>query len=80
MSIRVTHGIALLGACALWACSKKDNTADSIATADSVAKAAAAAAPPPAPTPPPLTDANILALLDEANAADSTAGSIAATK
>jgi len=80
MSIRVTHGIALLGACALWACSKSDNKADSIAAADSAAKAAAAAAPPPAPAPAPLTDANIAALLDEANAGDSAAGNIASTK
>ncbi len=79
MSIRVTHGIALLGACALWACSKSDNKADSIAAADSAAKAAAAT-PPPAPAPAPLTDANIAALLDEANAGDSAAGNIASTK
>ncbi len=80
MSIRVTHGIALLGACALWACSKSDNKADSIAAADSAAKAAAAAAPPAAPAPAPLTDANIAALLDEANAGDSAGGNIASTK
>jgi putative membrane protein len=81
MSIRLARGTALLGACALWAaCSKTDNKADSAAAADSAAKAAAAAAPPPAPTPPPLTDANIAAILDAANAADSAAGKIASTK
>jgi putative membrane protein len=79
MSIRGTRGIALLGVCALWACSKGSEKADSAALADSAAKAAAAA-PPPAPTPPPLTDANIAALLDEANAGDSTIAAIAVVK
>ena len=44
---------------------------------------AAAATPAPAPAPaaaPALTDANIAAILDGANAADSAAGSVAATK
>ena len=81
MSTRLTRGIAVLGASALWAtCAKGDKTADSTAAADSTAKAAAAAAPPPAPAPAALTDANILALLDEANAGDSTGGALAATK
>jgi len=80
MSIRLARAAALLGACALWgACSKSDNKADSAAAADSAAKAAAAAAPA-TPTPPPLTDANIAAILDAANAADSAAGKIASTK
>jgi putative membrane protein len=77
MSIRVIRGVALLALCASWACAKKDTAADSVAAADSAAKAAAAAAPPP---PPPLTDANIVALLDEANAGDSTLGNLASTK
>jgi putative membrane protein len=81
MSIRLARAAALLGACALWgACAKSDSKADSAAAADSAAKAAAASAPPPAPTPPPLTDANIAAILDAANAADSAAGKIASTK
>jgi putative membrane protein len=81
MSIRLARAAALLGACVLWgACAKSDNKADSAAAADSAAKAAAATAPPPAPTPPPLTDANIAAILDGANAADSAAGKIASTK
>jgi putative membrane protein len=63
----------------LWACSKDRQRADSIAAADSAAKAAAAVPPPP-PAPPPLTDANIAALLDEANMGDSTLGAMAATK
>ena len=83
MSIRLSRGIALLGACALWAaCSKSDTKVDSAAVADSTAKANAAAAPAPAPppAPAPLTDANIVAILDGANATDSAAGSVAATK
>jgi putative membrane protein len=79
MSIRGTCGIALLSVCTLVACKKGTEGADSAALADSAAKAAAAA-PPPAPTPPPLTDANILALLDEANAGDSTIAAIAVVK
>jgi putative membrane protein len=51
-----------------------------MAAADSAAKANAAAAPPPAPAPAQLNDANIAALLDEANAADSADGQLASTK
>jgi putative membrane protein len=65
---------------ALAACSKKSNQADSAAAADSIAKANAAAAPAAAPAPAPLTDANILALLDEINMADSANGNLAASK
>jgi putative membrane protein len=80
MSIRIARGIALVGASVLWAaCAKNEAKNDSAAMADSAAKAAAAA-PAPAPAPPALTDANIAALLDEANAADSAAGSLASTK
>lgn len=80
MSIRLARAAAVLGACVLWgACAKSESKADSAAAADSAAKAAAAAVPP-APTPPPLTDANIAAILDGANAADSAAGKIASTK
>lgn len=79
--IRITRSVAVLGVCvAIAACAKKDNAADSAAVADSVAKANAAAAPPPAPAPAPLTDANILALLDEINMADSANGNLAASK
>jgi putative membrane protein len=80
MSTRVTRGIAVLGVCALWACAKGENKADSAAIADSIAKATAAVTP--APTPPaaaPLTDPNIVALADEANAADSAMGHLAST-
>lgn len=70
--------IAILGACALWAaCSKGANKADSAAGVDT---SAAAAATPPVVTTPALTDVNIFALLDEANAGDSATGAIAATK
>jgi putative membrane protein len=80
MHSRLSRGIGLLVAsAALAACSKGGNKADSAAVADSIAKSSAMAAPPPAAAPA-LTDANIFALLDEANGADSTAGSMAATK
>jgi putative membrane protein len=80
MSIRIARGIALVGASVLWAaCAKNEAKNDSAAMADSAAKAAAAA-PPPAPAPPALTDVNIVAVLDEANAADSAGGSMAASK
>jgi putative membrane protein len=78
MSIRLARGVALLGACALWAaCSKSGNQADTTAAMSADTTKAAATTPPPAPT---LTDANIAALLDEANAADSANGSLAASK
>lgn len=80
MSTRGYSLVAILGASALWAaCSKGANKADSAAGVDT--SAAAAATPPAAtPAPAPLTDANIFALLDEANAGDSATGSIAAVK
>jgi putative membrane protein len=74
MSIRIARGIALIGASVLWAACAKNEAKN-----DSAAKAAAAA-PPPAPAPPALTDVNIVAVLDEANAADSAGGSMAASK
>ena len=80
MSIRFAGGFALLGACALWAgCSKSDNAADTT----KVDTSAGAIAPAPTPTPAPapaLTDQNIAAMLDAANAADSSAGKLASTK
>lgn len=79
MSIRPARGIALLGASVLWiACAKSENKVDSTAAkADTTAAAAATPTTPPAPQ---LTDVNIVALVDEANAADSAAGQLAATK
>jgi putative membrane protein len=75
--MRKTTLVAALGVALLTACSKDGaNAADSARIADSV-NAATAAAMPAAPT---LTDANIAALLDEANAADSSVGKLASTK
>ena len=79
MSIRGSRRVAvLLGASTLWACAKGTEKADSAALADSAARAAAAATPTPPPAPPPLSDANIVALVDEANVGDSTLAAIAA--
>ena len=71
--------IALTCAAALVAaCSKGEKTSDSARAADS--SAAAATTPAATPAAPALTDANIVAILDGANAADSAAGSVAAAK
>ncbi len=77
--MRMTSLIAAMSLTALVACTKlSDDRADSAHLADSL-KAA-----PPAPSTPtaamPLTDANIVALLDEANMADSASGTLATTK
>jgi putative membrane protein len=74
---------ALTAAALVAACSKGDKSADSAKMADSSAAATSAAAPPSAPAAPAaatLTDPNIVAILDAANAADSSAGAVAATK
>ena len=78
---RVTFlGLAVL---ALAACGKKDNNAadttaaSSTMTTDTSAMTGAASSTSSTGN---WSDANIVALLDEANAADSTAGSVAATK
>lgn len=79
MSTRGFSLVAILGACALGAaCSKGANKADSAAGVDT--SAAAAATAPATPAPAVLTDVNIFALLDEANAGDSATGAVAATK
>jgi putative membrane protein len=78
--MRITVLAAALSTVVLAACSKEgSNSADSARLADS---ATAANATPATTTPaaPALTDANIAALLDEANAADSASGKIASTK
>lgn len=65
------------------ACSKKDNYgADSTAASSSTMSADTSAMAGASSTTPSGTwsDANIFALLDEANAADSTAGAVAVTK
>lgn len=70
-----------VAAMAVAACSKKDNSAvdttgaSSTTTTDTSAMAASSTS-----TGGSWSDANILALLDEANAADSSEGAIAATK
>jgi putative membrane protein len=64
---------------ALAACSKKENSAvDTTAASSTVSADTSMAAG--APAAGAWTDANIFALLDEANAADSAAGAVAATK
>jgi putative membrane protein len=84
--MRLTTGIALVGACTLIvACSKGDSRAaakaDSLAMADTAARPAAVTTPAEI-TPPPaqLTDTNLVAILDNANASDSAAGRIASEK
>jgi len=67
-----------VAALAVAACSKKDNYAGTDTTAASSTVAADTSAMAASSTN--WSDANIFAILDEANAADSSAGSIAATK
>ena len=73
-----TLAVAIL---AIVACSKKENyAADTTAASSTAARdtsAMAAGAPAPSGN---WTDPNIVALLDEANMADSSAGAVAATK
>ncbi len=75
------HRMATLAiaALALAGCSKKENNAADTTAASSTISAdtSAMAAAPAAAT---WTDANIVALLDEANMSDSVAGAVAATK
>lgn len=81
-AIRRTSIVALSAAALVAACSKSENNADSARLADSAAAATAAPAgsTTTASAAPTLTDANIVALLDHANMADSATGSVAATK
>ena len=81
LSVMRRTPIALACAAALVAaCSKSDKTADSARTTDSLNAAASTTPAATTPAAPALTDANILAYLDEANMADSASGSIAAAK
>jgi putative membrane protein len=66
-------------ALAVAACAKKDNSAVDTTAASSTTAADTSAMGAPAPSGT-WSDANIVALLDEANAADSSAGAVAATK
>jgi putative membrane protein len=75
--MRTTTMVAALSLVVLAACAKDDgNTTDSAAVTDT----ATAASATPTTGDPGLTDANIAALLDEANMGDSTHGKIASTK
>lgn len=78
MLTRVVAGTACVVMCAAiaTACAKGGNASDTAAAKPDTTTAAMATATNSAP----LNDANIAALLDEANAGDSTAGSVAATK
>lgn len=82
MSMRVTRSFAVIGACALWAACSKGTDKSDTAAADTSHPAAAATdtSAKMAQATPQLSDANIAAILDNANAADSTAGKIASTK
>src|SRR6185312_2908122 len=76
---------ACLTALAAGACKSRTNTADmgraGTPPADTAATGMAAPADTAAPAAKaPLSDANIVALLDEANKADSSAGAFALTK
>jgi len=76
---------ACLGALATGACKGRTNTADTgqagtAATTDTSATAMAAPADTATAAKAPMTDANIVALLDEANKSDSAAGAFALKK
>jgi len=79
-AFRRTSIAALCAAAFVAACSKSENNADSARLADSAAAAAPAATDTMATAAPALNDANIVAIVDEANMADSATGSVAATK
>jgi putative membrane protein len=73
--------VLALAALAAAACSKKENYgADTTAAASSTVTGDTSAMSAGVPAAGTWTDANIFALLDQANAADSAAGSIAAAK
>jgi len=80
-AIRRTSITALCAAGLVAACSKSENNTDSARMADSAAMAAPAPAGSSSTSAAPaLTDANIVAMVDEANMADSSTGHVAATK
>lgn len=72
--------VLVVAGISLAACAKKDDTADTTAAAHSMATTDTGAASSTAAATSALSDANIVAILDAANASDSTWGSIAATK
>jgi len=75
-------GLVAVGALAACNSSKRDADQSQAASADTSADTAAAHSTSPAPAAPKggLTDANIVALLDGANKADSSSGALAAKK
>ncbi len=73
--------VALIGAAiAMAACAKDKTTTTDSAAGAMTSNDTAAMANNAAPAAPAMTDANIVAYLDEANAADSANGKIASTK
>ena len=81
--VRRTPLAALCAVALVAACSKGEKTADSTRSTDSSATTSTSAtttSTPAAAPAPALTDPNIVAILDNANMADSAAGSVAATK
>jgi putative membrane protein len=72
--------VLALAAAALTACGKKDNAAADSSAASSTAMGADTSASSTKASNGTWTDANIFALLDEANMADSANGALAATK
>ena len=81
-AIRHTSIAALCAAALVTACAKSENNADSARLADSTAAAASTTTTTTTATTaaPALTDANIVAIVDHANMADSASGSVAASK
>ncbi len=69
-----------VGVMSLVACGKKDNSGVDTTAASSTMSADTSAMSASSTTSGTWTDANIFALLDEANMADSAAGALAATK
>ncbi|MEO7713142.1 MAG: DUF4142 domain-containing protein [Gemmatimonadaceae bacterium] len=78
---RVLRRTPLVLACAasLVACEKPDAAGNGTRVVDSTG-AAASSSPATVPAAPVLTDANIMAMLDQAHAADSATGAIAAAR
>jgi putative membrane protein len=74
--IRRTTTLMAAGLLTVAACTKSD----SASTTDTSGTSSAVAAVDTTPAAPALTDANIVYILDNANALDSSAGSVAATK
>src|SRR3982751_970977 len=81
IGLRSKVAMLAVAALAAAACSKKDNYAsDTTAAASSTTMGDTSAMSTNAPASGTWSDANIVAMLDEANAVDSAAGAIAASK